>query len=189
LALVAGCLVFGAATAALAIHQEVAEDELIAELQHGGYEVYMRHAQRYKGPPDQLYPNSPRSAFADCSNQRNLTPYGMGEAVLLGERIRRAGIRVGLVLAHPECRARDTAMLAFGRARLDVGMFDPEFIRRELATAPLPGTDNFLVGGENVLRQIIGFQIDAGEMAVFQPDGHGGTRLIGLLKPEDWFED
>jgi hypothetical protein len=39
------------------------------------------------------------------------------------------------------------------------------------------------------LRQIVGFQIDAGEMAIFQPDGHGGAKLIGRLKVEDWFDD
>ncbi|HEY1385221.1 MAG TPA: hypothetical protein VGF43_16480 [Dongiaceae bacterium] len=187
--LAAACLVFGIATAALALHEEAGEDGLIAKLQHGGYVVYMRHAQRYKGPPDQLHPDSPPSAFADCSRQRNLTPYGIDEAALLGEDLRRAGIGIGIVIAHPECRARDTAMLTFGRAKLDVGMFDPEFIRQQLAVTPLPGSDNFLVGGENPLRQIIGFQIDAGEMAIFQPDGQGGTRLIGLLKPEDWFDD
>jgi hypothetical protein len=189
LGLVAACLVFGLATAAFAIHQEVAEDDLIAKLQHGGYVVYLRHAQRYKGPPDALYPDSPPSEFADCTNQRNLTPYGIGEAALLGEDLRRAGIKVGTVIAHPECRARDTAMLTFGRAKLDVGMFDPEFIRNQLAIAPLSGTDNFLVGGENALRQIIGFQIDPAEMAIFQPDGHGGATLVGLLKADDWFDD
>jgi hypothetical protein len=189
LGLVAACLVFGLASAAFALHQEVAEDGLIAKLQHGGYVVYMRHAQRYNGPPDKLYPDSPPRAFADCTNQRNLTPYGIGEAALLGEDLRRARIKVGTVIAHPECRARDTAMLTFGRAKLDVGMFDPEFIRNQLAIAPPPGTDNFLVGGENALRQIIGFQIDTAEMAIFQPDGYGGARLIGLLKAEDWFDD
>jgi len=182
-------LVFGLATAAFALHQEVVEDGLIAKLQHGGYVVYMRHAERYKGPPDRLYPDSPPSAFADCTSQRNLTPYGISEAALLGEDLRRASIKIGTVIAHPECRTRDTAMLTFGRAKLDVGMFDPDFVGNQLAIAPLPGTDNFLVGGENVLRQIIGFQIDPGEMAIFQPDGHGDTKLIGILKPEDWFDD
>src|SRR5262249_2820684 len=160
----------GLATAALAVHEEVTEDELIAKLQNGGYVVYMRHAQRYSGPRDDLDADSPPAAFADCTNQRNLTPYGIGEAAPNGEKNRRAGIRVGQVLVHPECRTRDTAMFTFGHAKLDRGMFDVDFIRRQLATAPKPGTDDFLVGGEYPLRQIIGFQIDTGEMAIFQPD-------------------
>src|ERR671931_632275 len=117
------CLLSGAASAAFAVREEVVEEDLIAKLQQGGYVVYMRHAQRYKGPPDKLYPDSPPSAFADCTRQRNLTPYGIGQAALLGEDLQRAGIRIGSVIAHPECRARDTAMLTFGRANLDIGMF------------------------------------------------------------------
>jgi hypothetical protein len=189
LGVVAACLLSGAAAAALAIHEEVTEESLIADLQHGGYVVYLRHAQRYKGAPEQLYPDSPPAAFADCGQQRNLTPYGIEQATLLREQLRRARVTVGLVLAHPECRTRDTAMLAFGRARLDAGLFSPDYVRRQLGQPPLPGTDTVLVGGENSLRQIIGFQIDPAEMAIFRPDGHGGSALVGLLHLEDWFDD
>jgi hypothetical protein len=189
LGVLAACLLSGAATAAWAIREEVTEERLIADLRAGGYVVYLRHAQRYKGPPDRLYSDSPPAAFADCTQQRNLTPYGIEQATLLGEQLRRAGIRVGLVLAHPECRTRATAMLAFGRARLDNGLFSPDFVRRQLGTAPLPGTNTVLVGGENSLRQIIGFQIDPAEMAIFRPDGRGGSALVGLLQLEDWFDD
>jgi len=189
LGVVAACLLSGAAAAALAIHEEVTEEALIADLRHGGYVVYLRHAQRYKGAPERLYPDSPPAAFADCTQQRNLTPYGIGQATLLREQLRRARVTVGLVLAHPECRTRDTAMLAFGRARLDAGLFSPDYVRRQLGQPPLPGTDTVLVGGENSLRQIIGFQIDPAEMAIFRPDGHGGSTLVGLLHLEDWFDD
>jgi hypothetical protein len=189
LGVVAACVLSGGTAAALAIREEATEEALIGDLQHGGYVVYLRHAQRYKGPPDGLYPDSPPAAFADCTHQRNLTPYGVEQATLLRERLRRAEVKVGLVLAHPECRTRDTAMLAFGRARLDNGMFRPGFVRRALATAPQPGTNTVLVGGEFSLRQIIGFQIDPAEMAIFRPDGHGGSTLVGLLKLEDWFDD
>jgi hypothetical protein len=189
LGILAACLLSGAAAAALAAREEMTEERLIADLQHGGYVVYLRHAQRYKGPPDRLYPDSPPAAFADCSRQRNLTPYGIAQATLLGEQLRRAGITVGLVLAHPECRTRETAMLTFGRATLDKGLFYPDFVRRELGTTPPPGTNTVLVGGENSLRQIIGFQVDPAEMAIFRPNGHGGTTLVGLLQLEDWFDD
>ncbi|HEV8392039.1 MAG TPA: hypothetical protein VGQ35_19455 [Dongiaceae bacterium] len=189
LGLVAACFLSGMASAAFAIREEVVEEDLIARLQHGGYVVYLRHAQRYKGPPDQLSPDSPPAVFADCANQRDLTPYGIGQAALLGEDLRRAGVKVGLVLSHPECRARDTANLAFGGARLDTGLFYPDFVRNQLAIAPLPGTNTVLVGGENVLRQIVGFQIEPAEMAIFRPDGQGGTTFVGRLKVEDWFDD
>lgn len=189
LGLAAMCVMSGVAYAALAVREEVVENALIASLQHGGYVVYLRHAQRYKGPPDFLYPDSPPAAFADCTHQRNLTPYGIGQASLLGEDLRRAAVRVGLVVAHPECRARDTAMLAFGHARLDTGMFSSTFVRRQLGVTPLPGTDTVLVGSEGPLREITGFQIAPAEMAIFRPDGHGGAALIGRLKADDWFDD
>jgi hypothetical protein len=189
LGIAAVCLFSGVAAAGLAIREEALEAGLIARLHHGGYVVYLRHAQRYKGPPDMLYPDSPPEAFADCTHQRNLTPYGIGQAALLGEDLRRAGVKAGLVLSHPECRARDTARLAFGRATLDTGLFDPAYVRRQLGVTPPPGTNNVLVGGENVLRAITGFEIDMAEMAIFQPDGHGGAKLIGRLKVQDWFDD
>jgi hypothetical protein len=185
----AASLLSAVAAAALAIREETTEEALIADLRQGGYVVYLRHAQRYKGPPDLLYPDSPPAAFADCTHQRNLTPYGMQQAALLGEQLRRAGVMIGLVLAHPECRTRDTAMLAFGRARLDKRLFYPDFVRHALGVAPRRGTDTILVGGENALRQIVGFQIDPAEMAIFRPDGHGGATLVGLLQLEDWFDD
>ena len=187
--LMAVCLLSGVAYAAVALHEEAREEGLISRLQQGGYVVYLRHAQRYKGPPDHLYPDSPPEAFTDCTHQRNLTPYGIGQATLLGENIRRAGIRVGIVLAHPECRTRDTAMLAFGRVKPDVGMFDSDHVRHQLGISPLPGTNTVLVGGENTLRQIVGFQIRPAEMAIFQPDGHGGTKLIGRLPAGAWYDD
>jgi hypothetical protein len=149
---------------------------------------HLRHAQRYKGAPDRLYANSPPSAFADCSHQRNLTPYGMGQAALLGEDFRRLGVKLDRVLANPSCRTRETATLAFGRATLDTGLMQPEFIRRQLAVRPAPGTDSVLVGGENPLRQIVGFQIDPAEIAIFMPDGKGGATLVGRLKMEDWLD-
>lgn len=182
-------LLSGITFVALAIDEEMVEESLIGKLQHGGYVVYLRHAQRYKGPPDNLYPDSPPAAFADCSHQRDLTPYGIEQATLLGEELRRAGVKVDSVVAHPECRTRDTAMLVFGHATLDPGMFDAGFIRRQLAVPPPPGANTVLVGGENQLRQIVGFQIDVAEMAIFQPDGHGGTKLVGRLKAKDWFDD
>lgn len=189
LGILAAFLLSTAASVAFAIREEMREETLMARLQHGGYVVYLRHAQRYKGAPDQFGPDSPPSAFADCTHQRNLTPYGRGQAALLGEELRRAGVKVGLVLAHPECRARDTAILALGHAKLERGMFSADFVRRQLGITPLPGTNTFLVGGEYVLRQIIGAEIAPAEMAVFQPDGHGGAKLVGRLKAKDLFDD
>ena len=189
LGILSTCLLSVAAVAALKAREEIVEERLIGGLQHGGYVIYMRHAQRYKGPPDELYPDSSPADFADCTHQRDLTPYGQAQATLLGEYLRRAGVTVGLVLAHPECRTRETAILAFGHAESEIGLFHTDFVRRQLTITPPVGTNSVLVGGEYTLRQIVGFGIDPAEMAIFHPDGHGGTELVGRLKIEDWFDD
>lgn len=181
-------LICGIGAGAFAVNKEAAEDAFISNIRHGGYVLYLRHAQRYKGPPDNLYPDSPPAAFADCTHQRNLTPYGMGQAALLGEYFRRLDIEVDRVIANPSCRTRETATLAFGRATLDSRMMLSDFVRKELGVVPTSGTNNVLVGGEAPLRQIVGFQIDPAEIAIFKPDGKGGTTLVGRLKMDDWFD-
>jgi hypothetical protein len=125
LGILAACLLSGAAAAALAIREEVTEESLIADLQHGGYVVYLRHAQRYKGAPEQLYPDSPPAAFADCAQQRNLTPYGIEQATLLREQLRRARVTVRPGAGATRVPTRDTAMLAFGRRQARHRLFSP----------------------------------------------------------------
>ncbi len=181
-------LASGIAAGALAVYKEAEEDVFISAIRHGGYVLYLRHAQRYKGPPDNLFPDSPPAAFADCTHQRNLTPYGVDQAALLGEYFRRLDIKLDRVIANPSCRTRGTAMLAFGRATLEPRMMMPTFVRDQLGVAPAPGTNSVLVGGENPLRQIVGFEIEPAEIAIFKPDGKGGATLVGRLKLDDWID-
>ncbi len=185
----AGSILAAGSAAALAVREEVAEENLIAAVRAGGTVLYLRHAERYKGVHDTLTPASPWTDFADCSQQRNLTPDGRTEARTLGEDFRRLGIRVDRVVALPLCRTRDTAILAFGNAVLDRRMYDPGFVARQLAVPPRAGGDTVLVGSEFQLRQLVGFQLDPAEMAVFRPDGNGGTKLLGRLELGDLLDD
>jgi broad specificity phosphatase PhoE len=118
-----------------------------------------------------------------------LTPAGRLQARKLGDDLRLTGVQVDRIVALPLCRTRDTAILAFGNTVLDRRMYDPAFVAGQLAVAPKPGVVTVLVGSEFQLRQIAGFQLDPAEMAIFRPDGKGGTSLIGRLKLEDWLDD
>lgn len=188
--LIAGLVLFGAGTAAaMAVREEVTEQSLIASMRAGGVVVYLRHAERFKGTHDTLQPTSSWSDFADCTQQRNLTPAGRAQAAELGDALRATGVRVDRVVALPLCRTRDTAIFAFRSTMLDRRMYDPAFVAGQLTLPPRLGTVDVLVGSEFQLRQIAGFQLDPAEMAIFRPDGKGGTALLGRLKLEDWLED
>lgn len=188
-AVLAGAILAAGSAAALAVREEVVEESLIAAVRAGGTVLYLRHAERYKGVHDTLTPASPWTEFADCSQQRNLTPDGRTEARTLGEDFRRLGIRVDRVVALPLCRTRDTAILAFGNVVLDRRMYDPGFVAQQLAVPPQAGSDTVLVGSEFQLRQLVGFQLDPAEMAVFRPDGNGGAKLLGRLRLSDLLDD
>jgi len=186
----AAALLLGSSTAvALVVRHEVLERELIAGLRHGGYVIYLRHAERLKGGREDLTGDSNPADFEDCTRQRNLTPYGEGEAALLGETLRKWGVSIDQVIANPLCRTRLTAMLAFGRATLDQRLYDPQFVRRLLSVPPRLGTNTVLVGSEFQLRDIIGVQVEPAEMAVFQPTNAGGFTLVGRIAPEEWLEE
>lgn len=188
--LIAGLVLLGAGTAgAMAVREEMTEDSLIASMRAGGVVVYLRHAERFKGTHDTLQPTSSWADFADCTQQRNLTPAGRVQAGELGDALHLAGVRIDRVVALPLCRTRDTAILAFGNTELERRMYDPAFVARQLAVPPQAGTVSVLVGSEFQLRQIAGFQLDPAEMAIFRPDGKGGAALLGRLKLEDWLED
>ena len=189
-AIIAAILLLSAGAAgAFAVWHGAQKQALVEDLHRGGYVIYLRHAQRLKGDRETLGPDSPLSAFEDCSVQRNLTTYGEGQAVLLGNTLRHWNVGFDQVIANPLCRTRQTAMLAFGRVTLDQKMYDPQFVRKMLAVPPRPGLNNVLVGSESQLREIIGEQIEPAEMAIFEPDGAGGFTLVGRIPPEQWLTE
>jgi phosphohistidine phosphatase SixA len=81
-----------------------------AALRQPGAVALIRHA-RAPGTGD-----PPGFRLGDCATQRNLSEEGRAQARRLGEAMRSRGIAVGRVLSSEWCRARDTAMLAFGAA-------------------------------------------------------------------------
>jgi broad specificity phosphatase PhoE len=91
------------------------------KIRDGGYILYIRHAQREKWNDVTAFDAVDllkSDVLAETSSYRRavcLTEQGVEESKLMGEVFRLAGIQVDKVVASPSCRARQTAMNAFGR--------------------------------------------------------------------------
>ncbi len=105
-------------------------DEMVwAALKEGGRVVLMRHAHvdLTIGNPLKLEPGN-------CDAEINLSRRGREQAKRIGEAFRARGISVGDVLASPYCRAIDTGMLAFGKARPAQFLVVPAAVSAERAS-------------------------------------------------------
>lgn len=164
---------------------------LIKALQQGRHVLYLRHAMtEKKADADKL-------DFDDCATQRNLDDQGRRAAAAIGDGMMRLRIPVAEVLSSPFCRTRDTALIAFGRARIDVVLTSrgkpdsdeeqarlPE-IRRLLSTPPASG-NLMLVGHSPAMDRLAQIHVDEAEMAVFKPLGDGRFELLGRIRAEHW---
>ncbi len=86
----------------------------------GGYILHFRHAQREKWTDVTAFDayelkNKIDASTASFYKATCLTPQGEEEAKLIGELFEMTGVKVATVVSSPSCRARQTAMLAFGR--------------------------------------------------------------------------
>jgi phosphohistidine phosphatase SixA len=82
---------------------------LIGELRKGAV-LLMRHTQTHPGVGD-----PPGWRLGQCDSQRNLNAAGIAHARRIGRWFEAQRLPVTAVRNSPWCRARDTAMLAFGR--------------------------------------------------------------------------
>jgi len=164
---------------------------VIKALQQGGLVLYLRHASTEKKA------DADSVNFDDCATQRNLDDQGRYAAKAIGDGMVRLRIPVAEVLSSPFCRTRDTALIAFGRARIDVVLTSrgkpdapeeqarlPE-IRRLLSTRP-PAGNLMLVGHSPAMDRLAQIHVDEGEMAVFKPLGDGKFDFLGRIRAEHW---
>ena len=102
--LIALCVIGG-------VHAGAAADDmaLLRELRSGAV-LLMRHTQTTAGVGD-----PPGWRLERCESQRNLDASGIAHAKRIGQWFASRQLRVTVVRNSPWCRARDTAMLAFGR--------------------------------------------------------------------------
>jgi len=164
----------------------------LRSLREGGYVFYLRHAST-----DFSQNDANMKSYEDCASQRNLTDKGRGEALAIGEHVKRLGIPIGTVLASPFCRTMETARLAFGKAQamneVRGGPARPDDPKRyaalkKLLSTPVPKGDNAVISSHgNPFYALAGAPYLAeGEIAVVRPQGDSGFSVVGRIRVEDW---
>ena len=104
-----------AAPAKPAFHEVMADQELLARLQKGGYVLYLRHGYTDNSRADQF----PNVDLADCNTQRLLNDQGRSLMRDVGKSLRKAKIPLGEILVSPMCRTLESARLAIGDFHTD----------------------------------------------------------------------
>ena len=183
----------------LAAGPALAQDDLAAALRGGGYVVVMRHAHAPAEPPgaDQRDP-------ANRTGERQLDAAGKAQAEAIGRRLEARGVPIGAVYSSPTFRALQTAQL-MGFARIEArselgdggasmaasaaGRAGTAWLKAKAGERPPPGKDLLIIThGPNI---VLAFGDDLkdmadGEAAVFRPEGHGRTSLVGRIRPDRW---
>lgn len=168
-------------------------EALVGRLRQGGLVLFVRHADTRGQPCDRSF------RIGDREGQRNLAPEGRAQAVRLGARLEALSVPVGWpVLAGPVFRARDTAELAFGRARVEVtdSLLADDYAgarldwvlaeHRRLFGAPVPaGANRVLVGHRTPAILVLGDAVAGrafpeGAALVIEPRDNG-CALLGIL--------
>jgi virginiamycin B lyase len=163
-------------------------------LRRGGYVLAFRHAAT-----DFSMTDTTRD-LRDCSRQRNLNAEGRRQARTTGSAFRRLGIPVGVVLASPFCRTRDTARLAFGRATSSRDLLSarylatraararqPERLRRLLAQRPRRGSNTVLVSHNFAIDDATDVSLAEGEAAIAAPGrGRRGFEIVATIDAPEW---
>ena len=169
---------------------------LLDDLRTGGFVLYMRHGRTDPGQPDQVPID-----LEDCSTQRPLTDQGRAEISMVGEAIHSAGIPYTKVLTSPLCRAKESALLAFGpdfqiekqlkyTAHLTTEQKIPVVAKtRELISTPVAqqGQNRILVAHAPNLADLMGYFPEVeGTVIVFKPRGAGEFEYLASILPQDW---
>jgi virginiamycin B lyase len=167
---------------------------LLERVADGGYVLVFRHAATDFSKPD-----ADPVVLGDCATQRNLSREGRRDARTIGAGARRAGIRLGRVLASPFCRTMQTARLAFRRATAQptlqntIAAAHDAAWRRQIRAAravfgraPAAGTTDVLVTHGSVVADVTGETLSEGEALVLRPSPGGRFKVAGRLQPADW---
>jgi phosphohistidine phosphatase SixA len=160
-------------------------DSAFKLMRQGGYTMIWRHAET-----DWLTQDAPGSP--ERANQRNLTERGVTDAKAVGMMFKHAKIPVGDVVASPMWRTRETAELAFGRAKLDTALRTLEATPAQkaiLAAVPAKGTNRVLVTHHFIIeRHVPGIKpgmVNEGEAVIVQSQSDK-IRLVAIVKLADW---
>ncbi len=172
--------------------RELSPAQIVAELQRGGYVVYVRHASTNFSQNDLL-----SKSFEDCAHQRNLTDAGRAQARAIGAAITNLGLPFARVLASPMCRTMETARLEFGAAEPVPEMrgaplppADPQRYTalKKLFATPYPrGANLAVVSHGNPFYGVAGPPYLAeGEAAVVRGLGNEEFEIVARIRVGDW---
>ncbi len=178
-----------------AFTEKIATAEDVVLLRRGGYVLYMRHGATNTSKPDRV----PNVDLNDCSTQRPLTKEGRKMAADVGRNIKKAGIPVAIVIASPLCRARESAVAAFGmEITVDSDLMytanmtseekkpNMEATRRLLSAPVAMGSNRIIVAHAPNLADLIGYFPKEGTVVIFRPKGKDGFDYIASIPPEYW---
>jgi len=174
--------------------------ELIDDLRLGGYVIVLRHGATVSDPA-----GSDSMSRKNVPAQRQLSEQGRAQARSTGATMRRLKIPVALVLTSTVQRAVDTGtLLGFGEvtATADLAESGPEISAEENSrraqalrklVAERPPADNNVVIVSHKPNIVEAFGTDwsdvrEGEATVFEPDGHGGYKLVARIQANGWTE-
>lgn len=181
---------------AAAFQQTMANKDTIAALQKGGFVLYMRHGNTDNSKPDRV----PNVDLDDCNTQRPLTAAGKQAATKVGEAIRQARIPIGEVFSSPLCRAKESAIAAYGKdirvvidlmytANLTSEQKKPIVAKtRQLISEPVAGSLNrVVVAHAPNLADVMGFFVTPeATVVVIQPMGNGQFKYVASIPPSLW---
>ncbi|MCB9229962.1 MAG: hypothetical protein H6618_10165 [Deltaproteobacteria bacterium] len=173
-----------------------ADDEisLVNRLKDGGYVLYMRHHAT-----DQSQKDRDRKNLKNCRTQRNLSEEGKQGSKDIRRAFSNLGIKVSELISSPYCRCKETALLAFGKAKLmddlQFSIADTKAIRKEKSKAlkillskkiSSEGTNRVIVSHTANLKEAASvWPKPEGVIHVFKPMGDSFEHL-GKIDPSFW---
>ena len=174
--------------------------ELIKSLAQGGYVIYFRHGHTHWQQKliESGTQTEGRHDLANCATQRNLDEIGRDDAARIHQALTAARVPVGKVLGSLYCRPSEYVSLITGRVPVRTqwltGLSTPDTlkeIKREVATAPAPGTNVFLGGHGDRPFDLTGLVIQEGDALVFDPRNHRADdpakfAPVAWIKPGEW---
>lgn len=195
---VAPAVAFPPTPALIAPEKELKGVALVHAMRHGGFNLYMRHAQSTVGQDGNLLQTP--YWWENCTIQRNISDLGREQARKVGAALKELKIPIGQVLTAQFCRARETGhLLGLGPVEVtedinhQIGQragFDINAARfKRLAENPARGVNNLLIShthGSPRVEERIMSGIQEAEIVVYQPDGKGGSEPVARIPVPEW---
>lgn len=157
-------------------------DNLLTNLQEGGYIIYVRHTHTDRvGGGD--------TEREGCEAERNLSTRGRTEALAIHEAYKQLDLPVREIITTELCRVQDTTELAFGKPTKIIIRSELEQTLADVLTVqPEEGVNTLIIAHVGTINRNFGLPIpfDEGDSYVFLPKGEDGFELVGRIALLDW---